>query len=171
MSNPAVDELVVMLANEQATLDQLRQVLNAESEALLQNDINAVEGSAQHKKFLLARFQKAVQIRLDTLSAHGFESSEQGFESYAASLTPNQDRSEKIELNAHLQLLGQWKTLKLAFSEVIKQNEQNGIVIHHSQNRTRALLNILHGHKNQPNLYNQSGSDKSKRQGHRLGEA
>jgi flagellar biosynthesis/type III secretory pathway chaperone len=57
MSNPAADKLVEILTKELATLDQLRQVLNTESDALLKNDINAVEGSAHHKKSLLARFQ------------------------------------------------------------------------------------------------------------------
>jgi flagellar biosynthesis/type III secretory pathway chaperone len=165
MSNPAADKLVETLTKELATLDQLRQVLNTESDALLKNDINAVEGSAHHKKSLLARFQKQVQTRLDYLSAHGFESSEQGFESYIASIAPDQDSSEYIELNTR------FKQLKSEFSAVIKINEKNGIVIHHSRNRTRALLNILHGHKNQPNLYNESGSDKGNRQRHSLGEA
>ena len=161
MSNPAVDELVTILTNEQTTLDQLRSVLNKESEALLQNDINAVEGSVQHKKSLLARFQKQVQVRLDYLSAHGFESSEQGFESFISSICPDPASP----------LISQWKQLQSDFHDVIKQNEENGIVIHHSQNRTRALLNILHGNKNQPNLYNESGSDKGNRQRHSLGEA
>jgi flagellar biosynthesis/type III secretory pathway chaperone len=102
---------------------------------------------------------------LGYLSAHGFESSEQGFESYIASIAPDQDSLYYIELNKRFQ------QLKLEFATVIKQNEKNGIVIHHSRNRTRALLNILHGHKNQPNLYNQSGSDKGNRQRHSLGEA
>ena len=161
MSNPAVDELVKILTNEQATLDQLRSVLDKESEALLQNDINAIEGSAQHKKTLLAQFQKQVQVRLDYLSAHGFETSEQGFESLIKSITPNQDAP----------IYQQWHQLKSEFNALIKQNEENGIVIHHSRNRTRALLNILHGHKNQPNLYNESGTDKGSRQRHSLGEA
>jgi flagellar biosynthesis/type III secretory pathway chaperone len=157
MSNPAADEMVELLTRELATLDQLKQVLDNESDALLKNDINAVEGSAHHKKSLLARFQKQVQAR--------FESSEQGFESYIASIAPDQDSLYYIELNKRFQ------QLKLEFATVIKQNEKNGIVIHHSRNRTRALLNILHGHKNQPNLYNQSGSDKGNRQRHSLGEA
>ncbi|MFT6154974.1 MAG: flagella synthesis protein FlgN [Crocinitomicaceae bacterium] len=165
MSNPAADEMVELLTRELATLDQLKQVLDNESDALLKNDINAVEGSAHHKKSLLARFQKQVQARLGYLSAHGFESSEQGFESYIASIAPDQDSLYYIELNKRFQ------QLKLEFATVIKQNEKNGIVIHHSRNRTRALLNILHGHKNQPNLYNQSGSDKGNRQRHSLGEA
>jgi flagellar biosynthesis/type III secretory pathway chaperone len=161
MSNPTVDELITLLVNEQTTLDQLRMVLNKESDALLQNDINAVEGSAQHKKSLLARFKKQVQSRLDYLSAHGFESSEQGFDTLINTLSPDQTSP----------LHSQWLQLKSEFQAVIKQNEENGIVIHHSRNRTRALLNILHGNKNQPNLYNESGSDKGKRQRHSLGEA
>jgi flagellar biosynthesis/type III secretory pathway chaperone len=165
MSNPAADEMVEILTKELATLDQLGQVLNNESDALLKNDINAVEGSAHHKKSLLARFQKQVQARLGYLSAHGFESSEQGFESYIASTAPDHDSPQYIKLNK------QFQQLKLGFAEVIKLNDKNGIVIHHSRNRTRALLNILHGHKNQPNLYNENGSDKGNRQRHSLGEA
>jgi flagellar biosynthesis/type III secretory pathway chaperone len=161
MSHATVDELATLLAKEQTTLDQLRAVLSKESDALLKNDINAVEGSAQHKKSLLARFKKQVQIRLDYLSAHGFESSEQGFESLINTLTP--DPTSLLHT--------QWRELKTEFEAVIKQNEENGIVIHHSRNRTRALLNILHGNKNQPNLYNESGSDKGNRQRHTLGEA
>lgn len=161
MSNPAVDDLVNILTNEQATLDQLRSVLDKESEALLQNDINAVEGSAQEKKSLLARFQNQVQVRLDYLSAHGFESTETGFDSLLSSISNLSDSP----------LHSQWQQLKNDFHALIKQNEKNGIVIHHSRNRTRALLNILHGHKNQPNLYNESGNDKGSRQRHSLGEA
>ena len=161
MSQPTVDELVTILTNENTTLVQLKAVLNKESDALLKNDINAVEGSALEKKSLLARFEKQVQIRLDCLSAHGFESSEQGFNAYIHSLS--------IDLESPL--LSLWHQLKDTFKTVIKQNEQNGIIIHHSRNRTRALLNILHDNKNQPNLYNESGTDKGSRQRHSLGEA
>jgi flagellar biosynthesis/type III secretory pathway chaperone len=62
MSNPAADEMVELLTRELATLDQLKQVLDNESDALLKNDINAVEGSAHHKKSLLARFQKRSKL-------------------------------------------------------------------------------------------------------------
>lgn len=161
MSNPAVEELVTLLTNENTTLVQLRKVLDKESDALLHNDINAVEGSAVEKKSLLARFEKQVLKRLDYLSAQGFESSEQGFDAYLHSLSLSTDH----------ELPSLWSQLKSDFHAVIKQNEQNGIVIHHSQNRTRELLNILHGNKNQPNLYNDKGTDKGNRHRRSLGEA
>lgn len=166
MSNASVDELLLILTNEQATLDKLRQILNKESEALLHNDINAVEDSAKQKKSLLVRFQKQVQIRLDYLSTHGYESTEQGFETLLnATSDPILLEQQACPLN------NLWQQLKSEFHDVMKQNEINGIIIHHSRHRTRELLNILHGNKNQPNLYNESGSDKGTRQRHSLGEA
>mgnify|MGYP000609608419 CR=1 FL=1 len=161
MSNIVATALEVILSNEQSTIDRLKEILDKESHALVQNDIDSVEDNAKRKKSLLTQFQNQVQIRLDYLSAHDFEASEQGLDQLLVSL--NSPKESPIH--------SQWLKIKTDFHSLIKQNEQNGIVIHHSRHRARALLNILHGGKNQPNLYNESGSAKGSRQHHRLGEA
>ena len=158
MTDTVVEELALLLAKEQTTVEDLQKVLDEESEALLRHDITAIEKLAQSKKQLLPKFQQQVQARLDYLSTHQLETTESGFEHFLTSLnTPS--------------LEDQWQTIKEGFRTIIIQNEKNGIVINHSRHKNRSLMNILHGNKNRPNLYNKSGASKESSQRHRLGEA
>lgn len=161
MSVPAISELNDVFEREQSTLQQLQAVLEAESSALLDRDILAIEGTAQRKVNALTAYQKQVNKRLSFLVEHDFEGSEQGLLALIATYEePNQQ-----------QLTDQWHTLKQGFEDVIAQNERNGIVIYHNQQRNRNLLNVLHGSKNEPNLYNGSGAAQGQSQRQSLGEA
>lgn len=158
MTDTVVDELTALLANEQTTVKALLEILDQESEALLRHDISAIEKLAQSKKHLLPKFQQQVQARLDYLSTHQYETTESGFEQFLSSLNnPSLDE--------------QWLTIKDGFRSVITQNEKNGIIINHSRQKNRSLMNILHGNKNEPNLYNAEGASKSSHARYRLGEA
>ncbi len=161
MSVPALSELNALFENEQSTLQQLQAVLEAESSALLDRDLFAIEGTAQHKITALKAYQDQVNARLSFLLEHEFEGSEHGLLDLISSY-PN---------DSHSELTAQWQILKQGFEDVIIQNERNGIVIYHSQLRNRNLLNILHRSKNQPNLYNGSGAAKGQSQRQSLGEA
>lgn len=161
MSVPALSELNTLFSNEQSTLKELQAILEAESSALLDRDMLAIEGTAQRKVVALNAYQKQVNARLSFLLEHEFEGSESGL----LALISSYPSDTQIELSA------QWQTLKQGFEDVIIQNERNGIVIYHSQLRNRNLLNILHGSKNEPNLYNGSGAAKGQRQRQSLGEA
>lgn len=161
MSVPALSELSTLFSNEHSTLQQLQSVLEAESSALLDRDMLAIEGTAQQKVTALNAYQKQVNARLSFLLEHKFEGSEQGLLTLISSY-PSDTQNPLID---------QWHTLKQGFEDVIMQNERNGIVIFHSQLRNRNLLNILHGSKNEPNLYNGSGAAKGQSQRQSLGEA
>lgn len=160
MSMPDISELNALFEREQSTLDALQTVLEAESSALLDRDILAIEGTAQKKVTALKAYQEQVNARLSFLLAYEYEGSEEGLLS-VISLYPKEQTS----------LLAQWQQLKSGFEEVIALNERNGIVIYHNQQRNRNLLNILHGCQNEPNLYNGSGAAKGQSQRQRLGEA
>ncbi len=155
------NELAQMLSEEQSTVDQLKQVLKQESVALTQHDIKAIETSASVKSKLLKSFSKQVQARLRYLSTQKLDASESGLFDLLNSLDTPQQASIKQ----------QWLTLKKDFKSLLLQNETNGAVIQHSQARNRSLLNILHGNKNQPNLYNESGAAQTQANSHILGEA
>jgi flagellar biosynthesis/type III secretory pathway chaperone len=161
MSVPALSELNSVFEHEQSTLQQLQAVLEAESSALLDRDMLAIEGTAQHKLTALKAYQKQVNKRLSFLLDNKFEGSEQGLLALIASY-PESDQT---------QLTQQWHTLKHGFEDVIAQNERNGIIIYHNQHRNRNLLNILHGSKNEPNLYNGTGAAQGQSQRQSLGEA
>jgi len=161
MNECVVDDLATLIDQEHAIVTELLTVLEQESHALMHNDIRAIESTAQSKKQLLDRFQTQVQHRLDFLSTRQMEPSEQGFKDFLHTL---------VEQSNH-PIHEQWGNLRQDFADLIKKNEENGIVIHHSQHRARSLLNILHGKENQPNLYNESGAAKGQGQRHRLGEA
>jgi len=155
------NELAQMLSEEQSTVDQLKQVLKQESVALTQHDIKAIETSASVKSKLLKAFSKQVQARLRYLSTQKLDASESGLFDLLNSLDTPQQASIKQ----------QWLILKKDFKSLLLQNETNGAVIQHSQARNRSLLNILHGNKNQPNLYNESGAAQAPANSHILGEA
>ena len=161
MSATLASELIELLTLEQSTLDQLKQVLQQESDALVGHDIGAIEHSAQDKHTLLGKFQQQVQSRLQYLSSQQYTPSEQGLSDLISTLPDEHNHT----------LMQQWNDIKAEFKSLMAQNERNGIVIQHSRQRNRALLNILHGNKNEPNLYNQSGSTKKSDHRHRLGEA
>jgi flagellar biosynthesis/type III secretory pathway chaperone len=161
MSQTVATELAYLLIQEQTLVDQLNLTLKEEFEALANHDIKSIESSASVKSKLLKAFSKQVQSRLRSLSTQKLEASETGMNELLKSL--DLDVKPAIEL--------QWQTLKKDFKSLLLQNETNGTVIQHSQVRTRSLLNILHGNKNQPNLYNESGSAQTPANSHILGEA
>lgn len=161
MSADVTQELVRLFNDEQSTLDQLKQALEDESSALLKHDIKAIEHSAQQKHALLGQFQQQVQSRLQYLSSQQYSPSEQGLSDFINDLSGQETQT----------LSQQWDAIRQDFKALMTQNERNGVIIQHSRHRNRQLLNILHGNKNEPNLYNESGSTKQGHLGHRLGEA
>lgn len=161
MSDTLVVKLAEILSQEQSTVDQLKQVLKQESVALSHHDIKTIESSASHKKRLLNTFSKQVNTRLRFLSTQKHEASELGLSQLLASLPG--DHQEP--------LTQQWQKLKEDFQILLRENERNGLIIHHSQLRNRNLLNILHGNKNQPNLYNESGTAQGHLNSKTIGEA
>ncbi len=161
MAEEVASELALMLSQEQSTVDQLKQVLKQESVALAQRNIQDIESSASIKSKLLKTFSKQVQARLRYLSTQKLEASETGLLQLLDTL--NIASKETIEQ--------QWSKLKQDFQFLQKQNELNGLVIQNSQARNRSLLNILHGNKNQPNLYNESGAAQAQANSQSLGEA
>jgi flagellar biosynthesis/type III secretory pathway chaperone len=161
MSVPKLSELSHVFSHEQSALEQLQVILEAESSALLDRDILAIEGTAQRKVTALKAYQLQVNKRLSFLLEHDFEGSEQGLLALVASYPESEQP----------QLTEQWQHLKQGFENVIALNERNGIVIYHNQHRNRNLLNILHGSKNEPNLYNGNGAAQGNNQRQSLGEA
>jgi len=161
MPVPDLSELTALFEREQSTLLSLQGVLEDESSALLNKDILAIEGTASQKVSALKAYQEQVNARLSFLKQHKYDGTEQGLLALI------------YEYPEHLQseLISQWLQLKQGFEKVIELNERNGIVIYHSQQRNRNLLNILHGSQNEPNLYNGSGTAKGQSQRQRLGEA
>ncbi|WP_396587241.1 flagella synthesis protein FlgN [Bermanella sp. R86510] len=150
-----------LLNNECHVLDQLLSTLQQEAQALLDRDTKVMDESAQRKRSLLIAFQKQAKKRQAYLSSQGVNTDETGL----LSLVEQVD----TETRTHLKQL--WSRTRELFSNVIRKNEENGIVIQHSQQRTRNLLKILHGDRNRPNLYNEKGSAGKGAQSHRLGEA
>ncbi len=161
MSHTVATELALLLSQEQSLMDQLKLTLKDELEALAKHDIKSIESSASVKSKLLKAFSKQVNARLRYLSTQKLEASEAGMNELLHSL--NLDVKPGIEQ--------QWDILKKDFKSLLQQNETNGSIIQHSQARNRSLLNILHGNKNQPNLYNESGSAQTSVNSHILGEA
>ncbi len=148
MSQSMAQELTLILDNEMSALNQLKESLELEAQALSEHDIQAIEKSASLKHSRLSHFQSQVKSRLKYLSTQKQDTSENGLLTLLNTLeNPQKD-----------QLKQAWTQIKHDFQDLIKLNEQNGMVIHHSQKRTTAALNILHGNKNQPNLYNQRGA-------------
>jgi len=161
MSDTLVVKLAEILSQEQSTVEQLKQVLQQESVALSHHDIKTIESSASHKKKLLNTFSKQVNARLRFLSTQKLEASEQGLTQLLSTLPVN--HQEPLTL--------QWQKLKEDFQSLLRDNDRNGLIIHHSQLRNRNLLNILHGNKNQPNLYNESGTAQGSLNSSSIGEA
>lgn len=161
MSDDCAQELAALLNTEQDELLELEKTLEAESRALLDRDIKAIDETAKHKRQLLLKFEKQVSQRQDYLSTRHVSADEDGLKSLI-----DQQASDKKE-----ELITLWNTIRARFSRVITMNEENGIVIQHSRLRTRNLLNILHGDRNKPNLYNEKGSAKDSSGSHRLGKA
>ncbi len=105
-SHTVANELAQMLSEEQTTVDQLKQVLKQESDALTQHDIKAIETSASVKSKLLKAFSKQVQARLRYLSTQKLDASESGLFDLLNSLdTPLQASIKQ-----------QWLTLKKDFN-------------------------------------------------------
>lgn len=161
MSDSVADTLTLLLADEQSTVSVLLAELDLESKALSQHDIKKIEQAAIHKKRLLTTFANQVTARMHYISTQDCAASELGLLALI----------DRLDHPFQANLTEQWFHLKLAFNAVQTLNERNGIVINHSQQRTKALLNILHGNKNEPNLYNQTGSANQQKQRHTLGEA
>jgi len=161
MSVPEISELSALFADEQSKLDALQTVLEDESAALLNQDILAIEGTASKKVSALKAYQEQVDLRVSFLKQHEYQGTEQGLLALLYCYTDDEQAK----------LIPLWLKLKQGFENIIALNERNGIVIYHSQQRNRNLLNILHGCQNEPNLYNGSGTAKGRSQRQSLGEA
>ncbi len=161
MNETVVSELAHLFAKEQAAVDKLKQTLERESLALSARELDTIKQCAQDKRQDLEALSTQVQTRLQFLSTQGIEVSESEFEQQMNALvSPNTP-----------ELLSQWNQLKQDFGALQQHNDKNGLIIQHSQARNRALMNILHGEINQPNLYGKGGSTTQQTSKQNLGEA
>lgn len=160
MDISVVQQLSSMLAAEQDAINRLSDILNAESQALSQRNLEELRSTAQAKKLALQTLHDTVQQRLTFLASQAIDASEHGFQAILTTL-PHQAR---VSLNT------QWQTLKSSFETLQQNNQQNGQIIHQSRARTQAMLKILRGQINQPNLYNQAGAAQALSDKHPIGK-
>ncbi len=147
-SSPSVSPEFVhqMMVDDSQTIEQLRQILLREREALEQRDHEALPPLIDAKSQAMAALGEHALQRQSWLDASGFSHDHQGWQEW---LEQHPD--------THAQQ-AQWQTLAEQFEACRELNEINGKIIQRAQQTVGQLLNLLRGQNNDgPSLYNAKG--------------
>lgn len=141
-----------------AGLQQLRDILLQEQEALLGNQAEALEQIVQHKADSLQQLEHSVQAREQLLQQLGLPGGLVGAEQFAQQhFTPDE-------------LLEEWKRLVTLSREVDELNSHNGKLALASERTTREALGILTGRPVTPNTYSRKGANGRTHSAYSLGK-
>lgn len=135
-----------MLANDTQTIEQLRQVLLSEREALEQRNQEALPPLIEAKNQAMAALGEHALLRQGWLDAAGLSHDHQGWQQWLA-----QDPTTRAQQ-------AQWRELAKQFEACRELNEINGKIIQRAQQTVGQLLNLMRGQNNEgPSLYNAQG--------------
>ncbi len=158
--NPSPEFVSQMLAQDTQTIEQLRQILLNEREALERRDHEALPPLIEAKNQTMAALGEHALQRQSWLDAAGLEHNHQGWQQWLQQHPDTQAQQ------------AQWEQLAAEFEACRELNDVNGKVIQRAQQTIGQLLNLLRGQNNDgPSLYNAQGRSGSQSGSQTLGKA
>lgn len=144
--NPSPDLVSAMLTEDSDHIDQLRQLLAREREALEKREHASLTELIDAKNRHLAALGEHALQRQNWLRAANLSCDHQGWQQWLS-----QNSNLKAQTAA-------WETLAEQFRACREQNEINGKIISRAQHTLGQLFNLLRGQDNSaPDLYNARG--------------
>ena len=144
----AAPTLLPILEDILAHLNALQETLQAEYQALSDNDRQGIEQAARDKSRLTAMLDDLEQERVALLREAGLDLDRSGVMAY---LGRHQNSSPDPVART-------WQEIEQLSRECEQQNRLNGIIIEHNRKRTETALNILQGQSGNTELYSSSGN-------------
>lgn len=140
--------LLPILNDIAAHLSALQETLQAEYQALSDNDRQGIELAARDKSRLTALLDDLEQERVTLLREAGLDLDRSGVMAYL-------ERHQNSSSDPVTRL---WQEIEQLSRDCEQQNRINGIIIEHNRKRTETALNILHGQSGNTELYSSSGN-------------
>ncbi|MGM0679732.1 MAG: flagella synthesis protein FlgN [Pseudomonadota bacterium] len=140
--------LLPILKDIAAHLSALQETLQAEYQALSDNDRQGIEQAARDKSRLTALLDDLEQERVTLLREAGLDLDRSGVMAYLG----------RQQNNSADPLAGVWQEIEQLSRECEQQNRINGIIIEQNRKRTETALNILQGQSGNTELYSSSGN-------------
>ncbi len=141
-------------------LDELKQTLVAEYEAIAHDDIGKLTSLAETKLRLSEILDDLEQEKLRQLKTAGLDLSKTGLDDYLC-------RQE----NSQNPLQGLWQRIRTLSHDCQRLNQINGIIIEKQRRRTETTLAILYGRPAESDLYTATGSQQTAATSHTLTKA
>jgi len=152
-------ELLQQLVDDIGTARALRELTDAEYQALAERSLGELEGLLNKKQALLALLGQHSALRTQTLAKAQLGANRDGLATFAASSAVGGD----ILLRAE-QLDGILEECRIA-------NDRNGRLIRANQNAVGSMLTILQRSNQTPDLYDRRGSAAKSSQNRPLSQA
>lgn len=144
----AIDDLTQQLNDDIKDLDQLRDTLVAEKEALRGADVAAIEALSHVKDTLLNQVRDRASQKVRALVAMGYR--------------PDAGAPSQFIRSAGLtDLTDLWQKAEVKLAHCHELNGLNGRIITHLQKRLVSLTDIFRGSSGQSKLYGASGQQTS----------
>ncbi len=140
--------LLPILKDIAAHLTALQETLQAEYQALSDNDRPGIEQAARDKSRLTASLDDLEQERATLLREAGLDLDRSGVMAYLG-----RQQNNSTDPVARI-----WQDIEQLSRDCEQQNRINGIIIEHNRKRTETALNILQGQTGNAELYSASGS-------------
>lgn len=144
--NPSPDYLNQMLAQDNARVDELEELLTRERQVLEQRDAEALVPLIDAKNTAMAALGENALERQGWLEAAGLTPSHENWQEWL-------ERDPEARASQP-----DWDRLAQRFAHCREMNEINGKIIRRAQQTMEQLLKLLRGQSNEgPSLYNAQG--------------
>ncbi|WP_407296690.1 flagella synthesis protein FlgN [Stutzerimonas zhaodongensis] len=139
-------ELLQQLVDDIGTARALRELTDAEYQALAERNLGELERLLNQKQALLALLGQHSALRTQTLAKAQLGADREGLATFAAGSAVGQD------------ILLQAEQLDDILADCRKANDRNGKLIRANQSAVGSMLKILQGSNQTPDLYDRRGS-------------
>ena len=139
-------ELLQQLVDDIGTARALRELTDAEYQALAERNLGELERLLNQKQALLALLGQHSALRTQTLAKAQLGADREGLATFAAGSAVGRD------------ILRQAEQLDGILADCRKANDRNGKLIRANQSAVGSMLKILQGSNQTPDLYDRRGS-------------
>lgn len=157
MTQETIDGLKSLLRKDEANLDQLLKVLEAEHEALASNDMTALENATSEKDTILQAVRERAKRKIRLLVELGYR--------------PDSGQAPSVflkQVSSDDDLIGRWESAQSYLERCQQKNAVNGRILGHLQRRVTRISDIIRGADRSQSLYSSGGETQSLNHSHVL---
>lgn len=144
--------MAISFDDEHRLVVELHALLKAEQQALVDNDIEAIESMLDKKAELIQALSLKSHVRYQKLASEGYSADEDGMANWLIKQSQNTARSA-------------WMGLQKLLTEAKELNRVNGMLVGKFLSRNQQVLNLIkNGGNNAASLYGPNGQSTFGRQ-------